>query len=369
MNLNLPCPDQPSSTFLFSGSSAFAAENHGVDDNSFEMLQGVIVDPVADRLYLMNPHGGINAVGLASGNLLWTSAAAGKPLAAYDDRLAAQAEPSPGTHSLPIVFLNTRDGGRVESTIAIQIPAVTTPPSIDDRMGASSLVNAGVEQDGLLVRWTVTSRRVSPIPRPVGVQTISGAALINLRTYQAVTLTGDDLARAELRGKISSDTTRLSGTEGLYFPPQPVGRFFVSVKLGPSSAGQPAVMKRWSAESGEPLPEIELGPGFIASLVSADKSLVLIVTKTSGRDHLWSFYAIATGQRFGEVRLPESTPQPFFVWHSILITEASPDSRTVSGKLVEEPLRVRGIDLKTGSEIWTRPLRDTSYRGSYPPHP
>jgi hypothetical protein len=140
----------------------------------------------------------------------------------------------------------------------------------------------------------------------------------------------------------------------LYFPPQPAGGYFVSVKLGPSTAGLPAVLKRWSADSGEPLPDIDLGRGFAGSSISADKSLFLAISRTSltGESYLWSLYTIASGQREAEVRVPDSAARAFFVWHSILICRTE---------------GLRGLDLKTGSEIWKRALRDTAYHGSYPP--
>ena len=314
------------------------------------MSPGVVVDLAAERLYMMSPKGGIDAIGLASGNLLWTSKAAGKPLAAFDDRLAAQAEGVGGSNSLPIVLLDTKSG-RVISTIAVPMAPGVVPPSIDDRMGASSSIEARVTQDGLLVSWTVTSRRVRPIPVPEPVRNDSGAALINLKTYRVTTLAADEAA-ARLRDQTAAVASRLSGTEGLYYPPQPAGGYFVSVKLGPSTAGAPAVLKRWSAD-GTPLPDIDLGPGFVGSSISADKSLFLAVSRrpAMGAVYVWSVYTIASGQREAELRGPDSAARSFFVWHSILICRTE---------------GLRGLDLKTGSEIWKRALRETSYRGSYP---
>jgi hypothetical protein len=346
--------DRVIATHFFWAATASAAESSIVENGSFEMFTGVVADPAAARLYLMSPQGGIDAIALASGTLLWSSKEAGKPLAVFDDRLAAQADAVGGSNSLPIVLIDTKSG-RVLSNVAIPMPAGVMPPSIDDRMGTSSSVVARVEHDGLLVRWTVSSRGVSPIQRPVNVRNESGAALINLQSLKAVPLTSDDLAEATLRSKISSDTTRLSGTEGLYFQPRAAGQFLVSVKLGPASAGQDAVMKRWNADSGEQLREVDLGPGFVDSSVSADNSLFLAIRRTTGTGYLWSIYTIATGQRVAEVRMPDSfsSAQSFFVWNSILIVRAD---------------ELHGVDLRTGTQIWTRGLRDTSYRGSYPPH-
>ena len=140
------------------------------------------------------------------------------------------------------------------------------------------------------------------------------------------------------------------------------------MKLGPASAGQPATLKRWSATSGKPLPDIELGGGYLDSAISADRSLFLVVSRASkdGARYLWSFYAVASGQHVAEARLGSSA-RPFFVWHSILIYKGEPENRQVGTSWVEEPLSVRGLDLKTGTEIWKHALRDTSYSGSYPP--
>jgi hypothetical protein len=357
VSVGLLSRDRPLAKGFFFTAMASAAESSIGESGSLDMSPGVIADPAAERLYLMNSQGGIDAIGLASGNLLWTSRAAGKPLAVFDDRLAAQADPTGGSSSLPIVLLDTKSG-RVVSNIAIPMPPGVMPPSINDKMGTSSSVKARADHDGLLVWWTITGRGISPIPGPVNVRNYSGAALINLHTNSVTTLASDQ-ADAMLRGKTSAATPSLSGAEGVYFPPQRVDGLFVSVKLGSASVGQPAVLKRWRADGGEPLPDIELGPGFVASSISADRSLFLSVSdSTPGQGYLWSLYSIADWKRVAEVHLADSA-SPFFVWHSILIYKAMPAA--------EEPTRLRGLNLKTGTQIWTRALRDTAYHGPYPP--
>lgn len=333
-----------------SASAATAAEQMSTP---FELRPGVVVDPAAARLYLMNPQGGIDAVELATGNLLWTSKAAAKPLAAFDDRLAAQANQTPGSGSLPIVLLDTKSG-RAESTISLPTPDRVTP-SIDEQLRSSSSVAARVEPDGLLVWWTVTGRSVRPIPGPVSAQTVAGAALINLQSHKVTTVTHDQVD-ARLRGKLSpAKAPRLKPNESLYYAPQLVDGCFVSVQPDVTGGGQHPVLKRWNAASGEPLPDVELGPGYIASLPSADRSLYLVVSEASGHVYVWSLYAIASGERVAEVRLPVSGRR-FFLWHSILIYEVASSG-------------LRALNFKTGAEIWKRALRDTGYHGPYPAQP
>ncbi len=352
MNISLREMKRAPTTAGFFDVQAFAAENQLPGNSPFAMQPGVVADPAAERLYLMNPRGGIDTIGLASGNLLWTSHAASKPLAAFDDRLAAQAEAS-STRSLPILLLDAKDGS-VVSRIEIPMPAGVMPPSIDDQIGTRASVAARVESDGLLVWWKIESHAFRPIPGPLNERTDSGATLINLHSRQVVALTPDE-ADARLRSQASSAAPRLSGIEGLYFRPQRAGQFLVSVKLGPSSEGQPAVLKRWNADGGAPLPDIELGPGFVASSISQDGSLFLVVRQTTKEPgFLWSLYTIASGERLAEVRLADSSARSFFVLNSTLIYRTS---------------GLHGLDLKTGKEIWQRALRDTAYHGSYPPRP
>jgi outer membrane protein assembly factor BamB len=351
------------------GNCSFSASTVSADEmsTSFELRPGVVIAPAAGRLYMMNPQGGIDAIELATGNLLWTTKAAAKPLAVFDDRLAAQADLTHGSGSLPIVLLNAKSG-RAESTISIPTPDGVTP-SVDDQMSSSSSVSARVEPDGLLVWWELKRTDVSPLPHVAHIHTDSGGALINLQNYQTTALASEQV-EARRRAKMSAAMRpRLNKGEALYFAPQLVDGYFVSVKPGPAGAGQHAVLKRWSAGSGEPLPDVELGPGYIDSSASADESLLLVISKasTSGADYLWSFYAIASGERVAEVRLPQSG-QSFFVSHSILIYEAAPANRKAGGSWVYEPLGLCALNLKTGTEIWRRALRDTSYNGPYPPH-
>lgn len=337
----------------------------------FMMRTGVAVDPAEGRLYMMSPQGAIDAVEIASGRLLWTTKAAAKPLAVFDVRLAAQAEALPGNKSLPVVLLDTRHEGRVVSTIKLPLPAGVTL-SINEGPGSSSSVQARVEQSNLIIWWSSSQWTISGIPGSAEPRrSESGAASVDLKTLRVETLTPEQ-ATARLReGTVSSNAPRLSGTEALLFPPQRAGEFFFSVKLGPASAGTPAVLKRWSWASGDPLPDVDLGPGFSASALSGDGKLFLI-TKAAGADaagvqnYRWSIYSIASGELVAKILLPQAAP-PFFIWHSVLVFESDPHNRRVNGAWLVEPLELRAFDVKTGNEIWKRALRNTRFSGPLPP--
>jgi hypothetical protein len=96
--------------------SAIASESHYVRSTPakpmvkpFMMLPGVVVLPDEGALYMMNPEGGIDAVKIASGKLLWTTKAAAEPLAASSGQLLAQGAPN-RSRSLPLVFIDIDKG-------------------------------------------------------------------------------------------------------------------------------------------------------------------------------------------------------------------------------------------------------------------
>jgi len=118
------------------------------------------------------------------------------------------------------------------------------------------------------------------------------------------------------------------------------------------------ILSRWDRETGQALPDIVLlAAGLGLHLPSADGRFFLAtkLAEPAGPARarfIWIIFSLETGERVAEFRndLPEA---PFFVWRSTLVHVVPPG--------------VRAIDLKTGAEVWSRPIRETRYRGPYPP--
>ena len=79
--------------------------------SAFELRPGVVVDPAGGVAYLMRPGGGIEKVSLTSGELLWTTQEAAKPLALFGDLLIAQVDGTAAADALEIVLLDAQQGG------------------------------------------------------------------------------------------------------------------------------------------------------------------------------------------------------------------------------------------------------------------
>ncbi|QDU36250.1 hypothetical protein Mal4_05340 [Maioricimonas rarisocia] len=58
---------------------------------------------------------------------------------------------------------------------------------------------------------------------------------------------------------------------------------------------------------------------------------------------------------------------PVLVAGPVALLEAGPVTRVSEGGLQELPLRIRAVELDSGQELWSRSIRDTRYRGPFPP--
>lgn len=133
------------------------------------------------------------------------------------------------------------------------------------------------------------------------------------------------------------------------------------------------MLKRWNAETGRPMPDIELEPGFAVAIPSADEAEILTARAVGAnaagiQNYLWSIYSIATGARVAQIRMAQSAT-PFFIWHSLLVYESPPVSQRINGVWHTQPLELQAVDIRTATQVWSRTIRDTGYRGPFPPRP
>jgi len=335
----------------------------------FELRPGVIVDAGHGEAYLMNPHGGIEAIALTPGKVLWSTTAAAKPLFLFDGRLLAQGD-SAG-HLMPIAMLDTKRDGQVTFKTSLALPAGATP-SIDQGLGTSFFTRARLDDGIATIWWSFTESSVSGIfqPGPPPERTQDGGFRINLKTGRVEALTAQ-LVKQQTGPLDQSLPTRLRAVEKtLQTRPCRAGEFFFATQ---SQASGRIVLKRWLADNGEELADVALPKGTIVTSPSAD-GLMVAAIRPAGADavgrqnYLWSIYSLDSEAKVAEIRMPTSAA-PFFLWHSALVYESGPFAFRSGDKWLTEPLELRAVDVTTGSELWKRPLRDTTYRGPTPPVP
>lgn len=214
-------------TLFRPGSGSCFFQSNGVESGamSFELRPGVIIDPLTGAAYLMSPQRGIEKIDLSSGRLLWSTANAAKPIAAFDDRLIAQADPqAPDFHVLPLVVLDAKNDGSTVSRISIPMPA-DVMPSVDNGLGTSFAVEARIEQDRLNLWWSSSAQTISGIahPGPLPERRENGAVLIDLKTYRVTT---SPTRQATAAQGASHKPPQATAPDAFQTPAQLVGKFF-----------------------------------------------------------------------------------------------------------------------------------------------
>ncbi len=302
-------------------------------ENSTALLEGVVISPRQGVAYVMRS-GGIDAVNLATGKLRWRSDKAAKPLALVGDRLIAQADGGrKGSKALDLIVLDARNGAAGES-VRIPLPAGVVASVVDTPAG-SFRVRTDSTASELVVRWEATGVGVAAQGYVPAVDEGQPPAVLEAVTGEAVL----DMTSKSLTVKAEP-----------------------SVRLAQSDALARSAMEELSS------PAVAGIEG--RQLLSADGRHVLVTeTIEAGSSlfrHRWTMYERASGARLGSVPALVSAT-PFVVIGTTLYHTVPAHSVRKDGKFVENPTSLRAVNLKTGVEAWKMAVRETSFRGPFPP--
>jgi hypothetical protein len=328
---------------------------------AFEFAQAAVVDPEKPLAYLMAPEARIDEVDLSSGQILATSTKGAKPLLLHNSILLAQAEPHEQSESLNLVGLNTKD-----LTVRFETDAPLPSgvrPLIDDHLGSSFHVSARFDGAEIVLQWRSVQRRVTGIPSREPASIAAGWARIDPNTGRLIS---SGSGEAPVREQELPVTVReLVNSGALAIKPCRVDDLIVAIQYREEGGAASVVLRRWNARTGEGLPDVKLFGGELTfRSLSADCRHLLASRAMDG--WLWSIYSMATGDKVAEMHMSAPAAQ-FFIRSDSLFYVAPATVVRAGGQLkIEQPRKLLAIDLKTGRELWSRPLRETAYLGPYP---
>ncbi|HEX5758213.1 MAG TPA: PQQ-binding-like beta-propeller repeat protein [Thermoanaerobaculia bacterium] len=282
--------------------------------------------------YVMRPGGGIVAIELASGKVRWRSDLAAKPLALDGDRLVAQAQSR--DNALDLVVLDARSGA-ARGTMRMALPAGVAASVVDTPAG-SFRVQAAREASGLVVRWeSVAAAGAGP----------AQGYLPAVNEAQA-----PSVSPTVITGAAVLDLTAPS----------------MRMQAEPSVVtGKSPTLKRASLE------ELRAETGAGRQFLSVDGRHYLVTEPVKSAEftlykHRWTVYERAGGARLGSVpALAAATP--FLVVGKTLYHTAPAHVLLKEGKLAEQATSLRAVNLASGAEQWSTAVRETSFRGPFPP--
>jgi hypothetical protein len=204
---------------------------------------------------------------------------------------------------------------------------------------------------------------------PPKIRIEKGAALLDTSSM-AVEVVSPDLVSS--RSRAPSAVGALLDAGSLKEPYWLAETLVISISDLPMSNGNREVkLQRWEAATGTVLKELTLYEGQVLSRMAAsDQQHILLVSRTGEaingiHQYRWSIFSLLTGEPAGEVVMGRSAT-PFSLIDGNLLHVLPPFGHLVEGQWVEEPPKVRLLDLQSGEVLWARPIRDTIYRGPVP---
>lgn len=278
---------------------------------------GTLVDRANDRIYTMSPEGAVVALDIKTGNEIWKSLAGQKPLGLMGETLVVYEE-----SKTEFSFLNAADGTRTPwSAVQTGLPQGTWQ-KVDDGLGRSLAFSFKNTEQGAEIYWQTLAKVVSPLPP----------------------------------GQVPRNTNAVGG----------------ALRLD----GQNGIAASFDAAFPEAVPPLRLlkgtnrAPGVTGrQLTSVDREHILVSTlnnrNTAPLVYTWTLYDKA-GTRIGTAKQGRSA-QIFLVSDRYLVTLERPSLSRVGEEIVSFPLRLKVTDLTTAAVLWEKPIRDTAYRGPYPP--
>ncbi len=334
---------------------------------AFELVPGVLVGDGV--VYSMNPDGGIDALAAGTGELLWSSSRAAKPLALYAGVLIAQPEAAERAGILDVVLLDRLTGGQL-GTLEMELPEQVWG-QVDERLGRSFQARGGIRGRELYLAWQHHQRwakGIAPRPGEAVENRLDGAYRLDL-VNDLVEAVDPEILRQPAPA-LPSPVQQMLDSGTLTGQPVRAGVVVAAIASTIRDGQAQMLLKRWDLDSEEWLPDVDLvGGSAVIQLPSADDRHLLIGQRVAAGEwdeYGWSIFALENGEFLGQVRSHTSHAR-FFVHDSVLVHEAPPYGRNVGGQWVEAPRRLRGVALQGGSEVWARPLRDPVYRGPHPP--
>jgi hypothetical protein len=154
------------------------------------IIPGGVCDTAGKVGYLSKPRGGVVAVDLEKGEVLWENSDANRPLAISGNRLAVLAPEKGKANVLRVLILDTAARGkRLVESEPIKLPewAVVGTGLDHHQMGKVFVARARMFKDSVAVEWLARSRYyggAAPPPQLLKAATkdASGAATINLES-------------------------------------------------------------------------------------------------------------------------------------------------------------------------------------------
>jgi hypothetical protein len=334
-------------------------------------LPGGTADAGGRTGYVTNADGGIDAVNLETGTLLWATKEARRPLVAFADRLAAWAPvPGKGHHLRVLVFATADKGKRVLASDPVVFPEWV---SVEPTLGRTFAAHAEVVKGALLLHWEAHASYAGGAPPPPEViaaakKDATGTARISVETGK-VEMLGPDKGQGaggpRLPEALQKATSRQYWT-GSSWETRPLMAGKVVAALDQqvlAGQKQKLTLKRWDLASGKALEPVELLVGKeLWPQLQPDGRYVfvhqaLVKEQLPPGDYAWWVFSLETGKQVGKVPFEAGTAGMSVLGPRVYNVAAGPaKGPRPGGFALTQPRVLRALALPDGKRLWERPI-------------
>jgi hypothetical protein len=333
-----------------------------------------VAEPGGRTGYVTNAAAGIDAIDLLTGELLWSTEVASRPLLVFGDRLAAQRSVKGKTNVLEIVVLDVTQQGKL---VLISNPVVFPDwVSITSVSEESFACKAFLDHRHLILDWHAHARYqggAAPPPRILEQATkdAAGTARINLETGQVEMLPHTGHAAAQLPDGLQYVTSRpyLAGS-AWQTNPWVAGKKLCALVSAESEGREALYLKTWDVSTGEAHEPILLVTGnALVPYVTPDGRYLFIhhelpSVPQPAETEAWWVFSVETGQRLAQLDYEPGTQEACVLGARVYyLIEGPPAPVTSGGSILPYILKAR--ELTSGQVLWERPLQ--ARRVSKPP--
>jgi hypothetical protein len=331
-----------------------------------QLLPCGVADPGGRTGFVANAHGGIDALDLATGELLWQIDGAKRPALADDDRLFAWAPAKP--NGLRILAFKRQEGGRrLMESEPVLFPEWVR---VEDGPGHSLTAHWRLEKGRLILDWEARSwysgGHATPQAEAENRRYADGQVRIDVETGKVETASAErQNSPVRLPKELEKAVFRWQG---------PVGDAHAALVLEGSDGQQRLSLWSWDAEKTQAPKELFMGKR-VRTLPTLDNRFLCLREAAPSPDqepgpqesknYGWSIFAVAGGERIAWIPYEAGTEG---------VAVAGPRAYGIVAGAFKGPLDkpfirpriLKAYDLKTGKPLWEHPVEG---KACLPPAP
>jgi hypothetical protein len=327
-----------------------------------------IADAAGKTGFLPNASGGIDAVNLENGELLWDTKLANRPLVAFEQKLAAYAPVEGKANQVRVlVFDGKEKGKKVAESDPVELPEWVATGLTHGRSfhATGKLVKGELHLAWEARAWYAGGARPTREIEERARKHAAGVAVVNLESGK---VTMKDAEKADTP-KIPAELEKVTSSQyftGKDWLTKPIVAGNTLAALEVKDLGmqkQKMTLKRWDLATGKELPAKELLESkALWSRVQEDGRYLfvhpaLVKEQLPEGDYAWFIFSLETGERVSKIPFGEGGNEMSIAGGRLYQIVAKPGKGPgrpglPGGPFQPQPRLLRAFDLKTGKQLW-----------------